>query len=109
MRNPLQSLFENQFAQVSENITRAMQELETTELEGSAGGGAVRVKITGVGEVLEVKIAPAALEPGDTELLEDLVCAAVRDAIARAQELKKQKLMGATPLGALGIDVPNVF
>jgi DNA-binding YbaB/EbfC family protein len=109
MRNPLQSMFENQFAQVSENLTKALEELEAAEIEGSAGGGAVRVHVTGSGQILDVKISPAAVQPEDIELLEDLVCAAMRDAFAKATQLKKEKLMSATPLGALGLDVPNVF
>ena len=109
MRNPLQSLLEGQFAQVSENINKAMEELEAVELEGSAGGGAVTVKITGNAQVLEVKIAPSAVDPEDLGLLEDLVCAAVRDAVTKAGELRKEKLVNATPLGAMGIQMPDVF
>jgi DNA-binding protein YbaB len=45
----------------------------------------------------------------DVELLEDLVASAVRDCQARASELKREKVMGATPLGALGLDLPDVF
>ena len=109
MRNPLQTMIEGQLGSMSRNITKAMQELEATELEGSAGGGAVRVRITGGGEVLGVEISQTAVDQGDLELLQDLVCAAVRDAIAKAQGLKREKLMAATPLGALGVEVPDVF
>lgn len=109
MRNPLQAVLEGQLSQMQRNITRALEELQMTELEGSAGGGAVKVRITGSGQVLGVEIAPAAVEPGDLELLQDLVCAAVRDAIARATALKREKLMSATPLGALGVEMPDVF
>ena len=109
MRNPLQSMIEGQLGSMSKNIAKALEELEATELEGSAGGGAVRVKITGGGEVLGVEISPTAVQEGDLELLQDLVLAAVRDAIAKSQALKRDKLMGATPLGALGVEMPNVF
>jgi len=109
MRNPLQAIFESQMTQVSENITKALSELEATELEGSAGGGAVTVKITGSGEVLSVRITPAAVDPLDLELLQDLICAAVRDGVAKATALKREKLMRATPLGALGVEMPDVF
>lgn len=102
-------MIEKQVSQVSENISRALSELEALELEGSAGGGAVKVKITGGGQVLGVEISPAAVEPLDLELLQDLICAAVRDAIARATEAKREKLMSATPLGVLGVDVPSMF
>ena len=105
-------MFEGQLGNMTRSLTKAMQELETTELEGSAGGGAVRVKITGSGEVLSVQITPTAVEQGDLELLQDLVCAAVRDAVAKAQAVKREKLMAATPLGAMGamgVEVPDVF
>lgn len=94
---------------MSQNIGTALQELAATEVEGSAGGGAVRVHMTGGGEVLRVEIAEAATQPGDRELLQDLVCAAMRDAVARAARLRKEKLAQATPLGALGIDLPDVL
>ena len=102
-------MLESQLSNVSANITKALEELDTMELEGSAGGGAVKVKITGAMQVLSVEIAPAAVEGEDIELLQDLVCAAMRDAIAKATETKREKLMGATPLGALGADMPDVF
>jgi nucleoid-associated protein EbfC len=109
MRNPLQQMIEGQLGNMSRNIAQAMQELEATELEGSAGGGAVRVKITGVGEVIGVEIAPTAMEQGDVELLQDLVCAAVRDAIAKALDVKRKRVMEATPLGNMGLELPDVF
>ena len=109
MKNPFQSMLEGQVGQMQQNITRALGELEAAEVEGSAGGGAVKVRMTGSGEVLSVEIAPAAVEPNDIELLQDLVCAAIRDALSKATALKREKLMSATPFGALGIEMPDVF
>ncbi len=109
LKNPLQAMLEGQFASMQENINKVLEELENTVIEGSAGGGAVQVKITGSGNVLDVAITPAAVSDQDIELLQDLVCAAVRDAIAKATALKKEKLLGATPFGALGMDLPDVF
>lgn len=109
MRNPLQSMMETQFSQVAQNINRAMEELEAMQIVGSAGGGAVKVTVTGTGNILSVEIAPAAVKQEDIELLQDLVCAAVRDAITRANELRKEKMMQSTPLGMLGADLPNLF
>ena len=109
MRNPLQSVLEGQVGQMQRNITRALEELEVAEIEGSAGGSAVKVRMTGAGQVLSVEISPAAVEPEDLELLQDLVCAAMRDAIAKATALKREKLMSATPFGALGMEMPDVF
>lgn len=109
MRNPLEAMLSNQFAQIQENLARAMEELQSAVVEGATGGGAVKVEMTGAGEILSVQIAPAAVSDGDLELLQDLVCAAVRDASNKAQALKRQKLMAATPFGALGIEMPDVF
>lgn len=110
MRNPLHSLLGNQLANIQENLTKALDELEDVVVEGSSGGGAVKVRMTGSGKVLDVEITPAAVSEEDIELLQDLVCAAMRDALAKVSERKKQTLMDATPLGALGIDdVPDLF
>jgi nucleoid-associated protein EbfC len=109
MRNPLQSLMEGQFAQMSQKIGVALQELAATEVEGSAGGGAVKVRLTGGADVLGVEISEAAVQPGDLELLQDLVCAAMRDAMGKVLQLRKDKLAQATPLGALGIDLPDML
>lgn len=101
-------MFEGQFAKMSENLQKAMEELEATEVEGSAGGGAVKVVVTGTGQVLGVTISPSVVNADDIELLQDLICAAVRDAVAKSNTLRKQKLAEATPLGALGIDMPDI-
>jgi nucleoid-associated protein EbfC len=109
MKNPFQALIESQLMNFQEGLSRAIEELQAMEMEGSAGGGAVVVRITGLGEVTEVKIDPAIVNPDDMELLNDLVCAGVRDAIRKATETKKAKIAQATPLGAMGIDLPDMF
>jgi nucleoid-associated protein EbfC len=102
-------MFESQLAKVSENVTQALEELETTELEGSSGGGVVRVRITGTGQVLSVTISPSIVNAEDLELLQDLVCAAVRDAVAKSTQTRKERLVQATPFGALGVDMPDII
>lgn len=109
MKNPFQSLIESQLANFQEGLTRALEELQAEELEGSAGGGAVTVRITGMGEVTAVRIDPAVVNADDVELLNDLVCAAVRDAVRKASEMKKAKIAENTPLGALGVDLPDIL
>ena len=86
-----------------------MQELEGATVESSVGGGVVKCSMSGVGQLIEIKIDRCVVNPEDIELLEDLVAAAVRDCQAKATALKREKLMAATPLGALGVDVPDVF
>ena len=109
MKNPFQALIENQLAGMQENVGRALTELQLMEFEASAGGGAVTAKVDGGGELLEVKITPSVMHSDDVELLEDLVCAAVREAMHKATEAKKSKLLQATGLGGLGITLPDIF
>ena len=109
MRNPIQAMIEGQLSGMQENVTQAMGELQMMEFEGSAGGGAVLAKVDGGGELLEVKITPTAMQTDDVELLEDLVCAAVREAYHKAIEAKKQKLLQATGLAGLGVQLPDIF
>jgi DNA-binding YbaB/EbfC family protein len=75
------------------------------EVEGQAGGGAVKVKVTGGMEFTAVEIdasvLPGGVEPDDVEMLEDLVLAAIHDAVAKAQSVT-QEAMGGLDLGGLG-------
>ncbi len=85
-------------------MARAQEELAAETVEASAGGGMVRVKATGAGELIEVKIAPEAIDPDDPEMLEDLVLAAVNEALRNTQELMQSRLGGAMGgLGGLGL------
>ena len=109
MRNPIQAMIQNQVALFQEGLAKAMEELSAMEVEGSAGGGAVKVKITGLGEITEVFIAPQVVDPEDVELLQDLVCAAAREALRKAAEAKRERIMSSTPLGNLGVELPDIF
>lgn len=80
------------------SMSRIQEELEEAVIEGSAGGGAVKVTVNGHQQVQSVKIAPEAVDPEDVETLEDLVLCAVRDALDRARELSMEK-MGALTQG----------
>ena len=95
-----------QAQQMQQQLMAAQAELAETEVEGSAGGGMVSVKMTGSGELLSVTIDPKAVDPDDVETLQDLVVAAVRDAAHNAADLTQEK-MG--PLaGGLGGGVPGL-
>lgn len=87
-----------QAQQMQEQVQKAQEEMANEIVEGSAGGGAVMVKATGGGKIVEVKISKDAIDPNDPETLEDLVLAAVNSALTAAEELAKSKLN----LGALG-------
>ena len=89
-----------QVQQMQADMAKAQEELKSEVVEASAGGGTVTVKITGGLELKEVRIDPEAVDPEDVELLQDLVLAAVSEAIRSAQELAEKRLGGA--MGGLG-------
>ena len=86
---------------MQEQLMAAQQEAAERTVEGSAGGGLVRIEMTGSGEPTAVHLAAEVIDPDDPELLEDLVLAALRDARHRVQELQASA-MGGLDLGALG-------
>ena len=87
--------------QMQAQMAQAQQELAETTLEVTAGGGAVRIIITGAQEVRSVEIDPSAVDPDEVEMLQDLVMTAVNEAISRSKELERER-MGAVA-GGLGI------
>jgi nucleoid-associated protein EbfC len=76
-----------QAQQMQQQLVAAQEQLATSEVTGSAGGGLVTATMTGDGELTALTIAPAAVDPDDLETLQDLVVAAVRDAKRAADEL----------------------
>ena len=94
-----------QAQQMQDQVEKAQEEIANETVEGTAGGGAVTVKATGAGKIIEIKIAKEAIDPNDPETLEDLVLAAVNSALQAAEELMKSKLnLGALgDLGSLGL------
>jgi DNA-binding YbaB/EbfC family protein len=94
-----------QVQKMQADMARAQEELAAAEVEASAGGGMVSVRVSGALIVKEIRIDPAAIDPDDPELLADMVLAAVNEGLRAAQELAAQKMGGATAgldLGALG-------
>ena len=89
-----------QAQQMQAEMAKAQEELKSEVVEASAGGGTVTVKVTGDLEVREVRIDPDAVDPEDVELLQDMVLAAVNEALRSAQELASSRLGAAT--GGLG-------
>lgn len=82
----------------AQQMMQAQQEASEREVEGVAGGGVVRVRTTGTGQVLGVSIAAEVVDPNDVEMLEDLVVAALHDMNAKLLEIQREA-MG--PLGNL--------
>ncbi len=89
-----------QVQQMQEEMAKAQEELKGEKVEATAGGGMVKVVMTGELQVAEVHIDPEAVDPDDVELLQDLVLAAFNEALRSAQELQQSKLGAAT--GGLG-------
>jgi DNA-binding YbaB/EbfC family protein len=78
------------------NMAKAQEELAAATVEGSAGGGAVVVILTGTQECRSVRIAKDAVDPNDVETLQDLVLAAYTDALKKSRELAAQRLGSVT-------------
>jgi DNA-binding YbaB/EbfC family protein len=90
-----------QAQQMQQQMAEAQEQLATETVEASAGGGLVTVRASGNGEILAIKIDPKAIDPDDPELLEDMVLAAVNEALRSAQSLAQSKLGAMT--GGLGL------
>ena len=95
-----------QVQKMQADMMAAQEQLKHEEVEASAGGGMVTVKVTGDLAVKAITIAPEAIDPEDPELLQDMVLAAVNEAMRAAQELQASKLGGiggGMDLGGLGL------
>jgi nucleoid-associated protein EbfC len=81
-----------QAAAMQEQLRLAQEDLSAARVEGSAGGGLVHATVTGTGDLVALRIDPAACDPDDTETLADMVLAAVRVASTRAQQTARQQM-----------------
>ena len=87
--------------QMQARIAQAQEELHDATLETTAGGGAVRVVITGSQEIRSVAIDPAAVDPEELEMLQDLIVAAVNEALSRSKQLAEEKMSAIA--GTMGL------
>lgn len=90
---------------MQKKMSTMQEELKTREVEASAGGGMVTVKITGGMEVRGVTIDKSVVEAGDVEMLQDLVLTAVADAVKKAKGLGEEEMAKITG----GIKIPGMF
>jgi DNA-binding YbaB/EbfC family protein len=90
--------------QMQQEMARVQAELDTATIDGSAGGGVVRATVTGKQELVSVTIDPSAVDPSDVEMLQDLVVAAVNDALAGSRKLAEQKMAAVTG----GLRIPGL-
>ena len=88
---------------MQENMKKAQEQLSSVEVEGQSGAGMVKVTMTCAHEVRRVAIDPSVMD--DREMLEDLVAAAVNDAMRRTESVSKEKMAGFTA----GLNLPPGF
>ncbi len=85
-------------------LKRVQEELANKTVEGTAGGGVVTVIANGHQEIQQIKIDPDVIDPDDVEMLEDLILAAVNDALRKAQELSAAEMQRVTG----GLNIPGM-
>lgn len=103
MKNPLAGLMQ-QAQRMQESIKKAQEELAATEVHGESGGGLVKIVMNGKREALKVTIDDSLLKE-DRDMLEDLVAAAINDAVRKVAKLKEEKMASLTG----GIELPAGF
>ena len=85
-----------QAQKMQQDVAKAQEELQGARVEGQSGGGMVRVVASGQQDILSISIAPEVIDPDDVEMLEDLVLAAIRDALQNSRELMADRMSQAT-------------
>jgi DNA-binding YbaB/EbfC family protein len=102
--NPNYNKMMKQVQKMQADMAKVQQDLTNEVVEASAGGGMVTVQVTGSIELKSIKIDPAAVDPEDVEMLEDMIMAATNEALRSAQELANKKLGGVTA----GLNIPGL-
>ncbi|MDP6380346.1 MAG: YbaB/EbfC family nucleoid-associated protein [Phycisphaerae bacterium] len=93
-----------QAGKMQSSLKQIQEEMKDRIVEGSAGGGMVTAKVNGRQELLELKIDPEVVDPGDVELLEDLIKAAIGQAMKKSREMLEEevgRLAGGLPIQGL--------
>ena len=103
MKNPLGAMMQ-QAQKMQEDFQKAQQELAEMEVHGEAGGGLVKIVMTGKREVRKIEIDDS-LITDDREMLEDLIAAAFNDGVRRVDKMKQEKMAGLTA----GLQLPGGF
>jgi len=94
-----------QAQQMQAKIARVQQELENKEIEATAGGGMVTARVNGKQQLLELNIEKDVVDPEDIEMLQDLVIAAVNEAIKQSQDMIQSEMSKVTG----GMNIPGMF
>ena len=87
------------------DMAKLQEELKARTLEATAGGGVVKVVVTGEKQVVSIKVDPSAVDPEDTEMLEDLIVAAVNEALKKVDDMMAQEMGKLTG----GMKIPGMF
>ncbi|WP_407928502.1 YbaB/EbfC family nucleoid-associated protein [Herpetosiphon geysericola] len=95
----------NQLQQMQKKLMQAQEDLGKTQVEGSAGGGVIEVKMNGHREIISITIAPEAVDPNEIEMLQDLLMLAINDASKKAEEISNAKMGPLTG----GLNIPGLF
>ena len=96
-----------QAQKLQQQMTKVQEELEQREYEASAGGGMVTVKVSGKKELLSIEIKPEAVDPDDVEMLQDMIMAAVNEALRAAAETTDREMSKLT--GGVGLGLGGLF
>ena len=94
-----------QAQQMQSKMVALQSELATREIEASSGGGMVKVRVNGKQELLEIKIDPECVDPGDVEMLQDLVKTAINQAMKESSDMVSQAMSKVTG----GMNIPGLF
>ena len=94
----------NRMAAAQEMLAKAQEQLAVTEVEGTSGGGAVKVRMTGEHKITDLTIQPDVVDPEDVEMLQDLILAAIGDAHERASALQSESFGAITG----GLNIPGL-
>ena len=88
-----------QAQKMQEEFLKMQQELENTEFTAAAGGGAVKATMVGTRSLKSIEISPDAVDPDDVEMLQDMIVAAVNEAISKADDATNTAKSKITPMG----------
>jgi DNA-binding YbaB/EbfC family protein len=91
--------------EMQNRLAKIQEDLAAETVEATAGGGAVKVTITGQQQVRAVTIDPGAVDPEDVEMLQDMIVAAMNEALGKSQELAAKRLGALTG----GMKIPGLF
>jgi len=93
-----------QAQQMQKKMAQVQEELEKRQVEATAGGGMVTAVVTGKQQVVSLQIDPAAVDPEDVEMLQDLVVAAINEAVRKSQEMVQEEMGKVTG----GLNIPGL-